>query len=113
MPAKNGSQPNNIVSSPEQTQKSNSILPAILATSALAFTGLGLAAIAWSRTRVFHYVPITSALQGDLVHFRGRRSGELAYYSAGPMKKGVPPLLLIHSINAAASSYEMKPLFDY
>jgi pimeloyl-ACP methyl ester carboxylesterase len=56
---------------------------------------------------------MTAALQGDLVHFRGRRSGELAYYSAGPVKKGVPPLVLIHSINAAASSYEMKPLFDY
>jgi len=113
MPAKNGSQPNTIVSSPEHKQKSSSILPAVLATSALAFTGLGLAAIAWSRTRVFHYIPMTSALQGDLVHFRGRRSGELAYYSAGPVKKGVPPLLLIHSINAAASSFEMKPLFDY
>ncbi len=35
-------------------------------------------------------------------------AGEMAYYKAG----NGAPLLLIHSINAAASAYEMKPLFD-
>ncbi len=94
-------------------QRKHSVVPAVLAASALAFTGVGLAAIAWSRTRVFHYIPMTAAVKGDLMQFRSRRSGMLAYYSAGPLKKGVPPLLLIHSVNAAASSYEMKPLFDY
>lgn len=113
MPAKNATSPKAVVPVTEATQKNNSILPAVLATSALALTGVSLAVIAWSRTRVFHHIPMTAALQGDLIHFRGRRSGELAYYSAGPMKKGTPPLVLIHSINAAASSYEMKPLFDY
>jgi pimeloyl-ACP methyl ester carboxylesterase len=112
MPEKNVSTPTAIQPVMEAAPP-KSILPVVLATGALALTGVGLAVIAWSRTRVFHHIPITAALQGDLIHFRGRRSGELAYYSAGPAKKGVPPLVLIHSVNAAASSYEMKPLFDY
>lgn len=113
MPANNDSPKNAIVPAAETPQKNASVLPAVLAAGALALTGVGLAAIAWSRTRVFHYIPMTAAVKGDLLQLRSRRSGALAYYSAGPMKKGVPPLLLIHSINAAASSYEMKPLFDY
>ena len=36
-------------------------------------------------------------------------AGRLAYYSAGDGR----PLLLIHSINAAGSAYEVKPIFDY
>lgn len=37
--------------------------------------------------------------------------GELAFFSAGP-SEGVP-LLLIHSVNAAASAYEIKPIFAH
>lgn len=37
-----------------------------------------------------------------------RRAGRLSYYVAGSGR----PLLLIHSINAAASAYEMRPLFE-
>lgn len=37
-----------------------------------------------------------------------RRSGPLAYYVRG---EG-PPLLLVHSINAAASAFEMRPLAE-
>jgi pimeloyl-ACP methyl ester carboxylesterase len=38
-----------------------------------------------------------------------RRAGPLSYYVAG---KG-PPMLLVHSINAAASAYEVRPIFDH
>jgi pimeloyl-ACP methyl ester carboxylesterase len=79
----------------------------------LAAAGLGLAVIAWSRNYVIHDIPLTAALDGELVRFRGRRSGELAYYVAGPARRAGSPLVLVHSINAAASSYEMKPLFDH
>ena len=37
------------------------------------------------------------------------RAGRLSYYVAG---EG-PPLLLIHSINAAGSAYEVKPIFEH
>ncbi len=36
--------------------------------------------------------------------------GQLSYYSTGPGQGR--PLVLVHSINAAPSAYEMKPLFD-
>jgi pimeloyl-ACP methyl ester carboxylesterase len=40
--------------------------------------------------------------------------GRLAYYSASPEGGGkLPPLLLIHSINAAGSAYEVKPLYEH
>ena len=47
------------------------------------------------------------AVDGAL-HRIDRRSGPLSYYVAG---EG-PPMLLIHSVNAAASAYEFKPVFE-
>lgn len=47
------------------------------------------------------------ALQSD-------RYGRIAYYVAEPPASGsTRPLLLIHSINAAPSSYEVRPLFEH
>ena len=40
-------------------------------------------------------------------------AGRLAYYAAGPDGSSAVPLLLIHSVNAAASAYEVKPLYDH
>lgn len=37
------------------------------------------------------------------------RSGRLSYYVAG----SGPPLLLLHSINAAGSAYEVRPVFEH
>lgn len=36
---------------------------------------------------------------------------EVSYYVGGPAD--APPLVLVHSINAAPSAFEMKPLFDH
>lgn len=96
-----------------QSTSSGSILPTILGVGAFAAAGLGLAWIAYSRTRIEHDIPLTAALDGELTTFKGRRAGRLAYYAAGPARRGAPPLILIHSVNAAASSYEMKPLYDH
>jgi pimeloyl-ACP methyl ester carboxylesterase len=44
----------------------------------------------------------------------GGRAGRLSYYTALP--EGDPtgrPLLLVHSVNAAASAYEVRPLFEH
>lgn len=47
-------------------------------------------------------------------HEIGSPVGRLTYYSAGPDAPGkFPPLLLVHSINAAASAYEIKPLYEH
>lgn len=48
------------------------------------------------------------ALDADVRESRNR-AGRLCYYVAG----NGPPLLLIHSINAAGSAYEVKPIFDH
>jgi pimeloyl-ACP methyl ester carboxylesterase len=39
-------------------------------------------------------------------------AGRIAFYAAGSFSPDNSPLLLIHSVNAAASAYEVKPLFD-
>jgi len=55
-------------------------------------------------------VPPVPALAARRVEFLGKRSCFLSTYVADETPG--TPLLLIHSINAAASAYEMKPLFE-
>ena len=56
-----------------------------------------------------HRLSLPPALAGDRRVFDGR-AGRLNAYLDGPA--GTPPLLLIHSVNAAASAYEVKPIYD-
>jgi pimeloyl-ACP methyl ester carboxylesterase len=51
--------------------------------------------------------PLPPALSGDWRALDGR-AGRLGCYVAGDG----PPMLLIHSINAAGSAYEVKPIFE-
>lgn len=47
-------------------------------------------------------------------HEIGSPVGRLTYYAASPETEvKTPPLLLIHSINAAGSAYEIKPLYEH
>jgi pimeloyl-ACP methyl ester carboxylesterase len=72
-----------------------------------------LAGIAYSKLFVPHALHLPPALEGERRAFSGH-AGRLSYYVAGPaMADGTPPLLLIHSVNAAASAYEVRPLFDH
>jgi len=48
------------------------------------------------------------ALDAERLEIEGR-AGRLSYYVAG---EG-PPLLLLHSINAAASAFEVRPVFEH
>ncbi|WP_315725254.1 MULTISPECIES: alpha/beta hydrolase [unclassified Bradyrhizobium] len=41
------------------------------------------------------------------------RTGRITCYADGPAGSTERPLLLIHSVNAAAAAYEMKPLFEH
>ncbi|WP_315799552.1 alpha/beta fold hydrolase [Bradyrhizobium sp. SZCCHNR1002] len=41
------------------------------------------------------------------------RTGRITCYGDGPAASTARPLLLIHSVNAAATAYEMKPLFEH
>jgi pimeloyl-ACP methyl ester carboxylesterase len=66
--------------------------------------------IGYSNAAIPHSMPLPPALSGERREFTGRRAGRLSYYAAG---KGGAPLLLVHSVNAAASSYEVRPLFEH
>ena len=60
--------------------------------------------------------PIPNALPGQRVALASS-AGPLSYYVDGPTDPGPAhrprPLLLVHSVNAAASAYEMRPLYDH
>jgi pimeloyl-ACP methyl ester carboxylesterase len=70
-----------------------------------ALSGVGYIIMAF----VSHNLPLPNALSGDRLEHRGQ-AGRLSYYVAGP--RSAPPVLLIHSINAAASAYEVKPVYE-
>ena len=53
-------------------------------------------------------VTLPPAVPGERLETRGR-SGRLSYYVAGQGE----PLLLLHSINAAASVYEVQPAYEH
>jgi pimeloyl-ACP methyl ester carboxylesterase len=88
------------------------IVPMIATTGLLSAVGAGLAWIAFSRHSILHDLPMTAALPGALKSFNDV-VGRVAYYEAGPAARGVPPLLFVHSVNAAASSAEMRPLYEH
>lgn len=82
---------------------------------ALAFAGLAGAAtaagwIVYSATVIDHNMPLPLAIDSDRKMFSSGAAGMLNYYvdESGDGR----PLVLLHSINAAASAYEMRPVFE-
>jgi len=67
--------------------------------------------LVYSKLFVNHNVTLPPALGADREHFGGGYAGMLHYY-ADRSGEGTP-LLLVHAINAAASAYEMRPLFEH
>lgn len=81
----------------------------IVAGTAIGLLGAVALGIAYSALAVDHrrrLGPALDATRSDLE----TEGGRVALYAAG---RGDTPLLLIHSINAAASAYEMRPLFQH
>lgn len=76
-------------------------------------TALAVPAATWvgwsvfSRLRVPHDLDLPPALDAPRKVLRGR-AGPLNMYATG----SGTPLLLVHSVNAAASAYEVRPLFE-
>lgn len=79
-----------------------------LATAAIAAPIA--AGIAYSAVAINHDVPLSPAIDAERHTFVSPRAGALSYY-ADERGEG-RPLVLVHSINAASSSYEMRPLFE-
>src|SRR3954463_10061153 len=72
--------------------------------------GLGTGWLAYSALATDHEVQLPAAIDAERRSFRNGEAGEISYYVA-PAQTG-RPLVLVHSINAAASAYEMRPLFE-
>jgi len=81
------------------------------AYAALGSAGSALAWIAVSSLAINHRRPLEPAIPDAEPERFTSEAGEIAYY-ADTSHSG-RPLLLIHSVNAAASAREMKPLFDH
>jgi pimeloyl-ACP methyl ester carboxylesterase len=58
-------------------------------------------------------VQLPAPLEGDNFSLDDPRAGKVRVYVAGPPGAARPPLLLIHSVNAAASAFEVRPLFEH
>ncbi|WP_419830545.1 alpha/beta fold hydrolase [Methylobacterium sp.] len=78
---------------------------------AAILTGLGSAAglVGWSRFAVDRHMDLPPALPGRHEMLATERAGALSLY--GTTDRDGVPLLLIHSINAAANAYEVRPLY--
>ena len=85
-------------------------------------SGLGFAAgiiaaalggwILYSRYGVNHDLYLPDALTARRDTWTSARDGQMNYYADGEGIAG-RPLVLIHSVNAAASAYEMAPFFNH
>jgi pimeloyl-ACP methyl ester carboxylesterase len=78
----------------------------------LFFTAAG-GWILYSRFGIDRRVPLPDALDAERRRAILAEAGQISYYVDTQGSESTRPLVLIHSINAAASAFEMKPLFDY
>src|SRR5215475_363730 len=67
--------------------------------------------IGYSTLRVSHKYPLRHAIDAERRTFISPTAGTISYYV--DRKKSGRPLVLVHSIDVAASAYEMRPLFDH
>ncbi len=76
-----------------------------------AFVAASTGWIIYSRRYIHHNLKSGKALDTERKDFQSKNTGRISYY-VNTSGKG-KPILLLHSINAAASAYEMKPLFEH
>lgn len=66
--------------------------------------------ILYSRRYIDHSVKVGDLIEADHKDYNSPQNGRISYYVDQTMK-GVP-LLIVHSVNAAAGVHEIKPIFD-
>jgi pimeloyl-ACP methyl ester carboxylesterase len=95
-------------------KKTKDILSGLLGGLGITL-GAGVAAgggwIAYSNSRINHHLPMPEAVEADRQIFSGKTTGKLSYYV--DRQASGRPLVLVHSINAAASAYELRNLFNH
>lgn len=83
-------------------------------TLSSAVAAVGAAAVSWiffSRKYIRHDLPLDDALDAERKDHVSQRAGRISYY-VDKTGKGTP-LVLVHSINAAPSTFEMRPIFEH
>lgn len=86
------------------------LLKGVGAVGTLALTAVA-GGIAYSLLGVDHDAPLSPAIDAPRRRLRSERAGWLNYY-ADTTGEG-RPLVLLHSINAAPSAHEVRPLFEH
>lgn len=97
----------------KQTSGGRQVAAAIGVGAAGVVAALGGAAAGWclySTMGVDHQLPLKPAIAAEQRRFHSNTAGEISYYVA--REAAGRPLVFVHSVNAAASPYEMRPLFD-
>lgn len=91
----------------------------LLGTLATAAVTAGAGWIVYSAAMIDHNLPLPLAINSERHLFTSKGAGLLNYYvdeesqDTGGGESTGRPLVLIHSINAAGSAYEMRPLFEH
>ena len=67
--------------------------------------------LAYSTLAIKHRLPLPDAILAERKPYLSKHAGWLSYYA--DRSAAGRPLVLIHSVNAAASAYEMGPLFRH
>ena len=67
--------------------------------------------VVFSKYIINHAIPLPDAIPAKRASFDSSQAGKLNYYVE--QHAYGRPLVLIHSVNAAASSFEMRPLFEH
>jgi pimeloyl-ACP methyl ester carboxylesterase len=80
-------------------------------TAARSLLVASAAALAWSRFFVDHDGPLPTPVEADETDKVATPVGDVAVHRAGSGDE--TPVVLVHSVNAAASAYEMRPLFEH
>jgi pimeloyl-ACP methyl ester carboxylesterase len=91
-------------------------LTKLVQSTAVTLFGLAGSWILYSRMGIDHAAPLESAIDAERERLTGKTTGALSYYVQRRTEQNgahvTPPLVLIHSINAAGSAYEMRPIFQ-
>ena len=87
-------------------QRSSGMLAKLVGVPLAAAAGW----IGYSMLLIPHRTNLPPAVSGERRDLRSK-AGRLSYYCAGP--DNAEPLLLVHSVNAAGSAYEIRPLYEH
>lgn len=94
-----------------QDETQTSALKKSTALLATAVSALGAGWIFYSNNFIDRDMALPDAVRAEREQFYSQTAGWLNYYHDTHAEGR--PLLLIHSVNAAASAYEVAPLFEY